>query len=121
MRLVDTPICLACPEINNLQHFFYECDYVRCFWENLFYWLNDRMKVNLNINAKYILFGIQEENDITFVSNFVILYAKQFIYRNRVNNIHSLSLVSFKSQLKQKLEIEKIITMNTKPVSFIKL
>ena len=93
---------------------------MRCFWENLFDWLNDKMNTNLNINAKDILFGIQEENDITFVSNFVILYAKQFIYRNRVNNIHSLSLVSFKSQLKQKLEIEKTVTMTTKPESFIK-
>merc|ERR1711947_4585 len=115
MTLVDTPTCTVCPETDNLQHFFYLCEYVNNFWKNLFDWLNNSLNFHLAMNEEKILFGIDEENDRTFVVNYIILHAKFFIYNNRVNNNHTLSLFSFKCQLKQKLEIEKIITIKQHP------
>ena len=120
MRLIDTSICTVCPEVDTIQHFFYHCLYVKHFWESIFNWLNNLFEFNSNINEREIIFGIEVENDIMFVINYVILHGKFYIYRNRVNNVHTLSLNAFKAQLRYKLEIEKIITMSKNPEIFVK-
>ena len=74
----------------------------------------------MTISEKDIIFGIQGNSDAIFCLNFVILHAKSFIYMNRINNNHVLLIASFKAQLKRKLEIEKIISKQNKPESFIK-
>ena len=120
MKLIDSPMCSLCPEIDNLVHFFCKCNYVNTFWNCLFDWLNNKLNYNLVIDEKLILFGENVVNDYTFVANFIILHAKLFIYRNRVNNNHVLSIISFKALLKRKLEIERTILSKTIPEKFIK-
>ena len=123
MRLVDSPICTVCTdstEVDNLQHFFCNCSYVNTFWVDLFTWLNRKFNYSLTINEKDILFGIEGSNDIIGAVNYIILHAKLFIYRNRINDIHTLSMPSFKAQLKHKLVIERIITRQYNPEKFIK-
>lgn len=119
MKLIDNPICNVCPEVDNLQHFFINCSYVYAFWRNLYSWFNAILNHNFIIDEKDILFGICGFGDKIFVTNYIILHAKLYIYKNRVNNNHSLSLPSFKAQLKYKLEIEQIITRET-PEKFTK-
>ena len=119
MKLVDGPICNVCPEVDNLQHFFFHCSYVYTFWRHLFSWFNTALNHNFIMDDKDILFGIYGIGDKIFVTNYIILHAKLYIYKNRVNENHNLSLQSFKAQLRYKLEIEKIITRET-PAKFTK-
>ena len=109
MKLVDNPICEVCPEVDHLQHFFFHCSYVYTFWTMLFSWFNATLNYDFTIDEKDILFGFYGIGDSIFVTHYVILNAKQYIYENRIYNNHNLSVESFKAQLKQKIEIEKNI------------
>ena len=120
MGLVESSICTVCPEVDNIQHFFFKCSYVNDFWIDLLTWLDLTLNCTLDIDEKRILFGIDGVSDIDSCTNFVILHAKFYIYRLRINNNHNLSITSFKAQLKQKLEIEKIISRQNRPQQFIK-
>ena len=119
MKLVDNPKCTVCPDIDNLQHFFVQCKYVNIFWTELFSWLNSKFNYNLIVNEQDILFGVSGISDTILVVNYIILHAKWYIYKNRINDNHSLAISSFKGQLKYKLKIEKIITRE-QPEKFIK-
>ena len=120
MRVVDSPLCLDCSGVDDLPHFLVHCGYVKDFWLSLISWLNSNLNYSLAFNEQDILFGINDTNDRIFVANFVILHAKYFIYKLRIQNIHTLQLVSFKSLLKYKLTVEKMITELKTPQMFMK-
>ena len=113
MRIVDSPLCTACNNVDNHVHFFVECLYVKNFWETLFEWLNQNLGYTLTVDVKLIIMGFHGFDDTTIVQNFIILLAKYYIYTKRINDIYVLNLSSFKALLKQKLDIEKSICEST--------
>ena len=120
MRLIENPLCTVCNEVDDLPHFLIHCNYVNIFWTSLFSWLNNNLNYNLTVNEVDIIFGINGTNDQSLVANYVILHAKYFIYKRRIQEIHTLHLTSFKAQLKHKLTIEKMITEPNNPHLFAK-
>ena len=120
MRIADSPNCTVCNEVDDLPHFLVNCNYVKEFWTSLFTWLNDILALNLQVDEKSILFGLDGGNDKLAVTNYVTLQAKFFIYKLRIKDSHTLNLTSFKSQLKHKLTIEKLITEHDNPHQFVK-
>ena len=120
MRLIDNPLCPNCGEVDDLSHFFIQCNYVKVFWTSLFSWLNNILPLSFSVNKRDILFGINGTNDSTIVANYVILHAKYFIYRHRIQEDHTLHILAFKALLKHKLAIEKMILEHKNPQSFVK-
>ena len=120
MRMVDSPVCNACDEIDNHIHFFAECSYVKTFWENLFSWLNQNLGSSLTVDVKLIILGAQEDDDNFTVLNYILLLAKYWIHTKRMKDDHVLNLLSFKALLKYKLKIEKTICDSSNSQSFAK-
>ena len=84
-----SPSCSYCsnnsetinPESELVSHLFWSCVHVAGFWHDLQAWLAT-LDTILPIEKLKILFGIHEES-ASSVSNFIILNAKQFIWRTK--------------------------------------
>ena len=100
MRLVESPSCLICSEVDFIPHFLFHCSYVNTFWKSLNSWLNNNLNYEQTFDEQDILFGIQGNNDNIIITNLIILIAKHFIYKLRIQDIHNLHFSSFKALLK---------------------
>ena len=120
MRILDSPLCVYCQENDDLSHFFINCPYVKEFWLAIFNWISTIYETQINIQDIEIIFGLQENDEYKEVLNFIILIAKHFIYRNRINDIHILNLQSFKADLRYRLKIQHIIYSKVNPTQFEK-
>ena len=119
-KIVESSNCTVCGTLDNLQHFFLSCTYVRRFWMLLKMWLYDNLGYDLQVDEKTIIFGLYGEDEITTVLNYVIIHAKYFININRLKENHRLSLPTFKATLKYNLEIEQMIVQTKYPQKFLK-
>ena len=120
MRLTENPNCTVCNKVDDLPHFLIHCNYVKTFWNSLFSWLESNLNHTVDVTESEILFGILGTNQETTVLNYIILHAKHFIHKLRIQEIHTLYIVSFKAHLKYKLTLEKMISENNIPDSFSK-
>ena len=114
------PLCSICNDIDDLPHFFFNCNYVKQFWISLTSWINSILNTAYILEAHDILFGIAGRSDLIHVVNFIILHAKFYIYWQRIKDAHELQIASLKNQLKVKLTIEKIISEKNNPRIFAK-
>ena len=71
------------------------------------------MKYNIqcDINEKYFLLGLQEEHRYTKVTNFILLYAKYYIYLARCNK-QNLNMNVFQNKLKVMYKVHKEIAFS---------
>ena len=122
MKISDSPLCTApnCNQIDNHVHFFCECSYVNVFWENLFSWLDHNIGYSLEVDVKNIILGVPIVDDRSAVLNYILLLAKYFIHKQRMENKHILSIHAFKCLLHYKLKIEKTICESSANCSFTK-
>ena len=124
MRLINSNLCEICSDtIDTLPHFFLECRYIQEFWNSIKIWLcsiSNDFDAIFQIDWKNILFGLDGCTDLTNVCNYIIVYAKYFIYRHRVQGDHHLALRKFKLELRYKLSIERAIAKKNKTSSFNK-
>ena len=124
MRIIQSNICDLCPNtVDSLSHFFIECTYVHVFWTEIKSWLNifsNDLSSILLIDWQNILFGIDGDSDTTVACNYIIIYAKYFIYRHRVQGDHRLIFRKFQLELRYKLSIERAIARKNKTKHFDK-
>ena len=85
MKKVDSPRCVLCELYEEgVEHLFFECIIVKNFWLNLMSEYNSRFDMNFKLTCKDVIFGYDLENvkkaEIMAI-NIIILYAKYFIYR----------------------------------------
>ena len=82
MGIKDSDLCTFCDNITeDIPHLFWECPEIRVFWEHV---QNNLLKNQVNLNLINIILGFL---DIDLVKlNFVILHAKYFIYKCKLNN-----------------------------------
>jgi hypothetical protein len=102
--LTEDKNCPICFVEDTIQHFFIECEPVREFWRKLINWWNnmdflfiDPYRDELREN---ILFGFLNIDNWYKVLNFVISYAKWYIYRSKLANSYSVYLNVFMKELK---------------------
>ena len=122
MKLIDSPNCQHCGEIDTLIHFFTECNYIANFWNDLQNWVSTiyNERGPLILSTKTILFGHEGTSDYVKVVNYIILLSKYFIYVKRLQNDFNLDLQAFLSFLRYKLSIEKNIATKNKSSYFVK-
>ena len=90
MNKVVSPRCTFCELYEeSIEHLFFECIEVKSFWLDLISEVNDRFDMKITLKCKDIVCGYEIENYTTnkhFAINIIILYAKQFIYRCKMDN-----------------------------------
>ena len=122
MRVIDSPNCEHCGEIDSLIHFFIECNYVAVFWNNLQNWASTiyNEQAPLIFSPGIVIFGFEGNSDYAKAINYIILLAKYFIYVKRLQNDFTMDMRAFLSFLRYKLRIEKNIAMRNKSSQFEK-
>ena len=109
-NIVHSNLCDFCStDIESIRHLFWECNHVQVFWNNLHNFINNT-HIRININFQTISFGFCEETDDVNIKNYIIFYAKYFIFLNKCHKtIPSCDL--FKIYLRRRIEIEKEIAL----------
>jgi len=89
MKLTDSQRCNFCfLYTQSIKHLFWECLCVHNVWLLIKQRIIECFHLNLEIDEKIVLFGIQNPQDLQALNtiNKVILYTKFFIYKCKLNN-----------------------------------
>lgn len=89
-QLVDSSLCLFCKqETETIQHLFWDCTIISQFWSKLLNLLQNKCSdcKNLQFFEKFILFGLSNDNSSDSVLDLIILHAKFFIYKCKLQKI----------------------------------
>ena len=105
--------CSTCNRIEDLEHYFYDCDNMKPFWNSLNHWFSPIFNMCFQLQAADVIFGIvnTNEDNVLFVLNFCILFAKDFIHDCR-QNVKEVNFLSYKKQLKKRLICERYVSQN---------
>jgi len=110
----QTDLCSFCNlKSETILHIFWECTKTKIFWNNLETTFNNRCShsVNFRFTKSLILFGHCEIIRTDKICDFIILMAKFFIYRCKVQNINLNSRL-FLIELYNRYKAEFIISKN---------
>jgi hypothetical protein len=107
-KIKDSDKCSDCNNIDTIEHFIYECPNVIQLWTSIQIWWKSIFQFTIEISCLEIIFGLPNENNDNdiHIYNFVILYAKNYIYVNKKKS-KNLNLYEFLLQLKQELKLKK--------------
>jgi exonuclease III len=103
-------ICDYCQEVDTIEHFLVDCNNTDSFWRQVFNWWAACFEVRFQVETYELIFGIPNEFNEHLVNqiNFIILYGKYYIYRNKKNN-KALDLYEFLLDCKNQMEIKQEI------------
>ena len=117
-RIVDSPLCYFCnEEIETLEHFFFYCERVRIFWNEVNNILQPQKLFSIPFDVKDIFFGMAHTVNNKVLINYIILEGKYFIYRSKLNK-SPLSISLFLEKCKRTYQIERFIARNNKTLYF---
>ncbi len=110
MKLVNSPSCNHCNNIDSVKHRFIECNDVKLFWENVVIYFNNIHNTNFSLNKEHIIFGVLEHTHTPMIIylNTYILIAKYWIHLCRLKQ-HNPELQGFTKILFKHIENEKYI------------
>ena len=107
MNVVTHARCTFCDtEKDSIRHLFWECEYVKRFWNRLEMLLKDKCAVALNVKftEKLVLFGLEQNFQTDTVFDYIVLEAKSFVYKCKLNKC-TPCLSTFKEQLSWKYKM----------------
>lgn len=111
IRIRRDVICSFCAGSDSIEHFLSLCPIVKSFWKDVWEWFAREVDVQLNIPLRAFLFGVPDQIPHATMINFLILFIKHYIYRQKVFHQGSLSLVQVLKELRRRLQVEEYITM----------
>ena len=117
-KISNSNLCDFCNmDIETIQHLFWECNHVQIFWNSLHNFINNTY-LQLDITFQTISFGLYVETDEDTLKNYILFYAKYYIFLNKCHKtIPSCEL--FKLYLYRKINVEKeLALMNDKLYKF---
>jgi hypothetical protein len=90
VKIADSPICNFCETDNQtIEHMLYDCTVVSDFWNNFQQLVRDKCQHchNFNVNKHLILFGVKEGVRSDAVIDFIMLLAKFYVYKCKLQNV----------------------------------
>lgn len=112
-KLTPSPLCVFCNNnIETLHHLFWGCNYTQAFWNNLVNLLQEKCTNcdRLKLRQELVLFGTAENVFTDKAFDSILLYAKYFIYKCKLQEtIPQLDL--FLSELKHRMIVEKALAL----------
>ena len=109
-KVVASPRCNLCYEIDTIEHYICECDAVKEFWNSFQLWWKGIFDCYIHLSVRDIIFGVQENNHTLKYLNYSILFAKRYIYalkyKGKKINI-SIYLLDLKDRLRTDIYIER--------------
>ena len=95
-------------------HLMWECNHVKRFWNELSNLINKKCThaVNFKFTKSLVIFGLSRSVKTDKICNLIILIAKFYIYKSKVQH-STLSIKHFQSELFKRYQIEQIINCNS--------
>lgn len=120
IRIRPDDKCSYCQDQDSIQHFLFLCPTTQSFWKNICNWLASEVNLQIDMSTRSFLFGVKVDRPQDTVVNFVLLFVKFYIYRQKLFHQGQLSLIHFQRELRSRLHLEKYITkLEQKPNHFI--
>lgn len=113
IRVRTTDTCSFCPQPDMLQHFLVECPQTKTFWDNVSKWFDKEGDVQLNLSVRARLFGVPASHQQSTLINFLMLFVKFHIFRQKLFHQGSLSMVHLLRDLRTRLNVEQYLTILT--------
>ena len=109
LKMTDSPLCAFCKrEVESFEHLFFFCDVTRTFWEALCSWLGECRVKFQPFTMTDIFFGVFNTEDDFILLNHLILTAKFYIYKCKLNIVNP-SLRVYKAKIRDVYQVEKTI------------
>ena len=79
--------CKFCPKYDTLEHYFFECEILKSFWNNFTQWWYGKTECNFELGHLDVLFGEINElkEPIIDAFNYCLLFAKKYISMCKLN------------------------------------
>ena len=83
-KLASSNLCDFCNmHMETLKHMYWECSELQVFWTRIKNFLNSK-NITFDMNFKTISFGIIAKSDMDNILNFIIILAKYFIFKSKM-------------------------------------
>ena len=106
----DTHNCGKCNEMDDIDHYFYNCIHIVPFWNSFKLWWENIAEEELTLKCTTVKLGIIEHPDKNETLNACIIYAKWHIYKNKLNS-EDIFFYKFLGDLRYYIAIEKNIAL----------
>ena len=116
----NTHTCHNCASVDNIGHYFYECNETRNFWLSLQNWWNIMENDHIIITKEYALLGIINSNEKSDKLNACLQLARWYIYTEKLNSQQPF-WYKFLCRLKYKIKQEKAICQGNNQMKFFEL
>jgi hypothetical protein len=103
-----TDLCDKCNLPDTVIHFLHDCNETANFWITLSRWWENITHEHVIFTNNDTILGLLNASDTL---NACVLFAKWFIYREKINNRNTF-FYKFQYELKYRLAAEKIIAIN---------
>lgn len=119
IRIKQENTCAYCEEVDSIQHFLFECDNTKRFWSQICRWLGQNADLVIQVSQQEFLLGVHPSIPDARKINFITIFTKFFVHRQKLFHNGDLSLVLFLRELRSKLRVEKqICSLEGKPDKF---
>lgn len=119
IRIKESDTCTYCEDVDTLHHFFWLCPPTNDFWHKIESWLALNTNIHIQLTMKLVILGFPKEDPQARVLNFILIFAKHFIYRQKLFYAGRLEILQFLREFRLKLGIEKFIcTKENRPRKF---
>ena len=109
MKIKLSPLCESCSCFDTIEHFFYECESLRTFWEMVEDFLAIILNETFNITLTHVLFGLTkhdvESNTLKLAeANRLLLVAKYCIHKMRyIPNANIMQILNSEISLRKRV------------------
>ena len=112
MNVVDSNTCNFChTEKDTILHYLWECNHAQIFWNNFVQVLKEKCVHcdRLNLNASVVLFGGDKNTKTDGCFDDILLNAKFFIYKCRLNKVKPNIQIFLNNDVKLMYKIDKYV------------
>lgn len=111
LRVVDSELCSHCSLRDDLLHFFFECHSVKAFWDSLATWIDANQEVMdfpEDLTEEEFLLGTSSTAFPHLLLNYIMMWAKFYIYKVKIFGNGGTDLFQFLLELKDRLSLERL-------------
>lgn len=120
MKIRNDALCTLCRADNEtITHLLWSCCKTQQFIKDMTGWLNT-YNIHCNLTEEFFIFGLQREQRVDIVLQFILLYAKYYIYLARCKN-QNLYIRVFQMKLEVMYRVHRQIALaNQEEDTFVK-
>ena len=93
MKVVSNDKCSFCKkELENIVHFFYNCEISKSIWNETVKWINEGSRLEIEFNLENVFFGFEDKRNDALNCMVTLIEHQLFVQKlnNKIPNFSSL-------------------------------